>query len=263
MGSCGHMFCNQCLYSYMETTPEKICPVCRQGLERSKFITLSSFKCSQQKSFQKYVHKDQTHQKDDKQGANIEKKSPLLSEKKNELDNISFTTKTHILLETCKKIRSTDPDAKTIIFSQWTTMLDLLQKPLDAAGYKYVRYDGSLSIAKREIALHKFRTEKTTTILLMSLKCGSLGLNLSVASHAVLVDIWWNPFLEDQAIDRIHRIGQTKQVEIHRLTIKNTIEDKILRLQDAKRRLVKTALGEGNYKIGRLSLSDLQQLFSS
>ena len=106
-----------------------------------------------------------------------------------------------------------------------------------------------------------FREDERVTVLLMSLKCGSLGLNLTCASRVVMVDPWWNPTTEEQAIDRVHRIGQTRPVEVLRLTIQGTVEDRILALQDKKRKLAAAALGDGEFRLGRLSQQDLINLF--
>jgi SNF2 family DNA or RNA helicase len=86
----------------------------------------------------------------------------------------------------------------------------------------------------REAQLEKFKNNSDCRVLLISLKCGSLGLNLTVANVVILLDIWWNPAIEDQAIDRVHRIGQDKPVKVYKFLIKDTVEDNIIRLQDKK-----------------------------
>ncbi|KAL6651981.1 hypothetical protein ACP70R_010906 [Stipagrostis hirtigluma subsp. patula] len=100
--------------------------------------------------------------------------------------------------------------------------------------------------------------------MLMSLKAGNLGLNMVAACHVIMLDPWWNPSAEDQAVDRAHRIGQTRPVTVSRLTIKDTVEDRILLLQEEKRKMVKCALGEEKYNgnaASRLTLDDLKYLF--
>ncbi|KAJ0475858.1 putative DNA helicase [Helianthus annuus] len=101
------------------------------------------------------------------------------------------------------------------------------------------------------------------TVMLMSLKAGNLGLNMVAASHVILFDLWWNPTTEDQAIDRAHRIGQTRAVTVSRLTVKDTVEDRILALQDEKRKMVASAFGEdqGGMSAPRLTAEDLRYLF--
>ncbi|WPH00748.1 Hypothetical protein R9X50_00357800 [Acrodontium crateriforme] len=152
------------------------------------------------------------------------------------------------------------PEHKTIVFSQFTTMLDLIQPHLNASGIRYVRYDGSMRNDAREAALHSLRTDPKTRVLLCSLKCGSLGLNLTVASRVVILEPFWNPFVEEQAIDRVHRLNQTVDVKVFRLTIRNTVEERILALQERKRELAKAAI-EGGKAVGKLSMKDIMSLF--
>ncbi|GFH27123.1 uncharacterized protein HaLaN_25391, partial [Haematococcus lacustris] len=95
---------------------------------------------------------------------------------------------------------------KVIVFSQWTGMLDVLEIALRRAGHVFTRLDGGLSIAAREQAIAEFEGKAEVLVLLVSLKAAALGLNLTVANHVVLMDLWWNPTIEEQAIDRAHRI---------------------------------------------------------
>ena len=152
---------------------------------------------------------------------------------------------------------------KVVIFSQWTSMLDILEVPLKKEGYKYRRLDGSMSIAAREKAVNNFLDDPTVTVMIMSLKAASLGLNLAVANHVVLLDLWWNPTVEEQAIDRCHRIGQTRPVTVSKITVKGTVEDRISQLQDKKRKMVQAAFGESKFlsRAARLTYEDLKYLF--
>ncbi|OAE22755.1 hypothetical protein AXG93_2035s1390 [Marchantia polymorpha subsp. ruderalis] len=127
-----------------------------------------------------------------------------------------------------------DPGAKAIIFSQFTAMLELIGFFLQKSGIGFVKLDGSMSMQARDYMIDKFTTDADTKIFLMSLKAGGVALNLTVASHVFLMDPWWNPAVEQQAQDRIHRLGQTKAVRIIRFVIQNTIEDRILKLQEKK-----------------------------
>ena len=121
-----------------------------------------------------------------------------------------------------------------------------------------------MKIADRVSAVNKLRQCEDVNVMLISLKCGSVGLNLTAANRVILLDLWWNPALENQAIDRVHRIGQlAEKVYVTKITIPGTIEDRILKLQEAKQDLVNQALGEGgNMKhVNRLSRNDLIFLF--
>lgn len=152
---------------------------------------------------------------------------------------------------------------KTIVFSQWTLLLDLLEVKISKdlkLGYR--RYDGAMSSAQRDTAITDFTWDDDVKVMLISLKAGNAGLNLTMASHVIIMDPFWNPFIEHQAVDRAHRIGQTKEVKVHRVLVQNTVEDRIVELQERKRLLVNAALDENAAQaIGRLSFKDLAYLF--
>ncbi|KAI6041557.1 SNF2 family N-terminal domain-containing protein [Pisolithus marmoratus] len=166
------------------------------------------------------------------------------------------------LLEILKEIdERSGGEEKTIIFSQFTSMLDLIGPFLDAQGVKYVRYDGTMQKDKREASLEKIKNSKSTRCILISFKAGSTGLNLTACNNVILVDMWWNPALEDQAYDRAHRLGQTRDVNIYKLMIPDTVETRILQLQDAKRQLATAALSGDKLKNMKLGMDDLLALF--
>jgi len=152
---------------------------------------------------------------------------------------------------------------KTIIFSQWTSLLDLLEIPIKYdLKLKYCRYDGAMTRAHRDIAVRSFIDKPETTVMLVSLRAGNAGLNLTAASHIIICDPFWNPYIEMQAVDRAHRIGQQRPVKVHRVLVENTVEDRIVELQEKKRALVDAALDEGESKsLGRLSVQELRYLF--
>ncbi|KAK4714161.1 hypothetical protein R3W88_020068 [Solanum pinnatisectum] len=117
-----------------------------------------------------------------------------------------------------------------------------------------------MSIAARDAALKRFTEDSNCKILLMSLKAGGVALNLTVASHVFIMDPWWNPAVEQQAQDRIHRIGQYKPVKIVRFVIENTIEERILELQEKKKLLFEGTIGSSE-ALGKLTTEDLMSLF--
>ncbi|KAK7400514.1 hypothetical protein VNO78_11723 [Psophocarpus tetragonolobus] len=152
---------------------------------------------------------------------------------------------------------------KAIVFSQWTRMLDLLEECLKNSLINYRRLDGTMSVVARDKAVKDFNTLPEVSVIIMSLKAASLGLNLVVACHVLMLDLWWNPTTEDQAIDRAHRIGQTRPVTVLRLTVRDTVEDRILALQQKKRLMVASAFGEDGTgeRQSRLTVDDLKYLF--
>ncbi len=131
---------------------------------------------------------------------------------------------------------------RALVFSQWTSLLDLIEPHLRAADTKFVRLDGST--VDRAAVVNTFQAEDGPPVMLLSLKAGGTGLNLTAADHVFLVDPWWNPAVEDQAADRTHRIGQDKPVMVYRMVARDTVEERILELQDRKRKLADAALSE-------------------
>eukprot|EP00339_Tiarina_fusa_P029346 CAMPEP_0117012802 /NCGR_PEP_ID=MMETSP0472-20121206/10693_1 /TAXON_ID=693140 ORGANISM="Tiarina fusus, Strain LIS" /NCGR_SAMPLE_ID=MMETSP0472 /ASSEMBLY_ACC=CAM_ASM_000603 /LENGTH=142 /DNA_ID=CAMNT_0004715957 /DNA_START=1914 /DNA_END=2339 /DNA_ORIENTATION=+ len=140
-------------------------------------------------------------------------------------------------------------------------MLDLVEEPLRELGVEFVRLDGSMSQQNREIAVQSFNNNPIVKVFLISMKAGGLGLNLVSASTVFLLDPWWNPATEQQAIDRVHRLGQKRPVVITRFIISGTIEERILELQDKKRRLVQGALGRHSKELRKIRLDELRLLF--
>ncbi|KAF5548125.1 DNA repair RAD16 [Fusarium mexicanum] len=160
-----------------------------------------------------------------------------------------------------KKIEETGE--KTIIFSQWTLLLDLLQVAMSHEKMaRPERYDGSMSATLRNVAAQNFRERKDTKVMLVSLRAGNAGLNLTAASRVIIMDPFWNPYIEMQAVDRAYRIGQQQEVKVYRILTKETVEDRIVELQNQKKEMVEAALDEtAGSKIGRLSINDLKNLF--
>ena len=130
---------------------------------------------------------------------------------------------------------------KALVFSQWTSLLDLVEPHLKREGIAFLRLDGSTR--DRGAVVAGFQDDNGPPVMLISLKAGGTGLNLTAADHVFLMDPWWNPAVEDQAADRAHRIGQDKPVMVYRLVAKDTVEEGILALQDRKRQLAEAALG--------------------
>ncbi len=175
-----------------------------------------------------------------------------------EIDLVASTKIRHLLT----LLSSSAPIAKVIVFSFFTSMLDLIEPFLQSQlpHLKYVRYDGSMRNDAREAALASLREDPKTRILLCSLRAGSLGLNLTAASRVVILEPFWNPFVEEQAIDRVHRLNQTTDVVVYKLTIKDTVEERIVELQEKKRELANATIegGKGGMK---LTLQDMLKLF--
>jgi DNA repair protein RAD5 len=134
-------------------------------------------------------------------------------------------------------------EEKAVVFSQFVQFLDLLAQACDEADITWCRLDGKMSQREREVALEKFRSPSGPRVILMSLRTGGVGLNLTVASRVFLMEPWWNWSVEAQAIDRIHRLGQTREVHVTRFIIEDSIEERMLALQGQKESITDVALG--------------------
>ena len=183
--------------------------------------------------------------------------------------------------------REDHPEDKIIIFSQFVRALDLVEKICDLEGWNCLRYQGDMTVDQREATLRSFEDDPEVPIMLTSLKCGGVGLNLTgmlcspalrltiVANKVICMDLWWNWQIENQAIDRhvpnlilannrAHRTGQKKPVDVARIIVKNSVEERILALQEQKKTLAATALGdEASGRIGRLTINELIGLFGT
>jgi superfamily II DNA or RNA helicase len=137
---------------------------------------------------------------------------------------------------------------KALVFSQWTSFLDLVEPALRGAGIRFTRLDGST--VDRAAVVHEFQDDAGPPVMIVSLKAGGTGLNLTAADHVFLLDPWWNPAVEDQAASRAHRIGQDRPVMVHRMVAKDTVEERILALQEKKRRIADVALGNSDQAAG-------------
>jgi SNF2 family DNA or RNA helicase len=165
------------------------------------------------------------------------------------------SSKIELLLELLDEVLA--EGHKALVFSQWTSLLDLVQPHLDGVDISYTRLDGTTRDRAGVVA--DFQDPEGPPVLLASLKAGGLGINLTAADHVFILDPWWNPAAEDQAADRAHRIGQNRPVIVYRLVAEDTVEEGILVLQEKKRALSEAALGGA---AGALTREDLLALLA-
>ena len=164
--------------------------------------------------------------------------------------------------ELTREITENIGEHKALVFSQFLGMLGLIRESLKENNISYEYFDGSTSPIDREKAIQNFQNNNDCRVFLISLKAGGVGLNLTAADYVYIVDPWWNPAVEQQAIDRTHRIGQTKNIFAYRMICKDTIEDKILQLQEKKRILAKELITDDSSFVKNLSKQDVEYLFS-
>jgi superfamily II DNA or RNA helicase len=168
------------------------------------------------------------------------------------------SAKLDVLLEHLQDLR--EEGHKALVFSQFTSLLAIVRARLDEAKVNYEYLDGATR--DRQQRVEHFQNDAECGLFLISLKAGGLGLNLTAADYVFLLDPWWNPAVEAQAVDRAHRIGQSRQVFAYRLIAKDTVEEKVLALQKTKRDLADAILGEDNSLIRDLKREDIELLLS-
>ncbi|KAF9518340.1 hypothetical protein BS47DRAFT_1389234 [Hydnum rufescens UP504] len=179
-------------------------------------------------------------------------------------ENWEPSTKMIRMVELIKQWNEEAPDDKIICYSQWTSMIDMVVELFDRYNIQTLRYDGKMSRTMRDETIKHFKKPRGPKILIISLKCGGVGLNLTEANRMICLDLAWNSATEMQAIDRCHRLGQMKPVHVKRLVVAGTVEQRILALQKAKQGLADAALGEGGVpKIPkRMHVNDIKMVNS-
>jgi SNF2 family DNA or RNA helicase len=154
-----------------------------------------------------------------------------------------------------EQIEDNTPHHKMLVFSQFVSMLSLIENELQKKGIACVKLTGRTR--NREAVVEQFQKQQNIRVFLISLKAGGTGLNLEQANYVYLVDPWWNPAVENQAIDRVHRIGQRKNVTAIRMICPDTVEEKIMQLQATKKALAGELIVEDASFLKSLSKKDL------
>jgi len=172
------------------------------------------------------------------------------------------STKIEALLDEINKMMKGHATNKCIVFSQFGAMLELVEFRLKRAGIACVVLRGGMSMQARNDSLTAFNSDSQLRVILISLKAGGEGLNLQVANHVFLLDPWWNPACELQAIQRAHRIGQTREVRAVRFITAGTVEEKIVALQEKKQLVFDGAIDGSSASIAKLTEQDLRFLFA-
>lgn len=177
--------------------------------------------------------------------------------------NISLSSSAQIeaLVQSLREMREQNPDGKAIVFSQYTNMIDLTEWRIKKEGIHVVKLLGSMPLQQRRAVLQSFRSDPSVACILLSLKAGGEGLNLQAASHVMVLEPWWNPAVEMQAIQRAHRIGQDKHVQALRFCVEDTIEEKMLELQEKKQLVFDGCVDGSATSLAQLTTDDLAFLF--
>ncbi|VEU36620.1 unnamed protein product [Pseudo-nitzschia multistriata] len=205
---CSHVYCEDCINRvYTTNLGRSKCPLCRKPFSKSDMIRKSAATAATQ----------------------IDKREVAIHD-----DNMRRSPKISALLKIIQA--GMHPDEKGVIFSQFTSFLDLISQALQEEGHTFVRMDGSMNTTKRMAAVRAFSSDEKDgpRFILCSLHAAGTGINLTRGSKAFMMDCWWNASVENQAMDRIHRIGQTRPVTIYRLVMKDSLEERIVELQTVK-----------------------------
>ncbi|KAJ6541849.1 SNF2 family N-terminal domain-containing protein [Mycena capillaripes] len=238
---CMHRCCKDCIVTYCANVEERgeepRCPTCSRGPFKASFLA-SLLGLSDESDLIEVFRPPKSSQ--DPQPDVILRKNDFHS-----------STKLDALIQNLRKLREQDPCFRAVVFSQFTSFLDLIQAVLKRERFEQYRFDGSMDVKKRGAALDEFRAPtRKPKVLVVSLKAGGVGLNLTTANHVFMMDCWWNAATENQAIDRVHRIGQEKTVYVKHFIVSNTIEGRILRIQKRKTAIVKEAFRGGGGAAG-------------
>jgi len=151
---------------------------------------------------------------------------------------------------------------KLLLFSQFVESLKIIRKYIEGKGWKYSYLDGSVPAAKRKVQIKNFQEKDEVKLFLLSLKAGGTAINLTAADYVILFDPWWNPAVESQAVDRAHRIGQSRKVIAYKMIVKDSVEEKILELQEKKKELVENIVSAESSFYKTLTKEDIENLFS-
>ncbi|KAK5821945.1 DNA repair protein, RAD5 [Linnemannia elongata] len=263
---CMHAACRSCVLDYLQVRDDKgesgECPICRQGpITENDLIEYTTSEAAAAGAKKELADDERSNVS----GGNVLISDPsgnsnrVIQMRRN---NFKSSAKLDALMRHLNRDRKADPGTKAVVFSQFTGMLDLAGSILDRDGFQFLRLDGTLSQASREQTLKAFKDpDHPATVILISLRAGGVGLNLTAASRVYMLDPWWNYAIESQAIDRVHRIGQTKPVIVKRFIIQDSVEEKILSIQNRKNALA-SGLGMTKMEAQGARMDDLQEIFS-
>lgn len=250
---CGHTFCLLCILEHLKFEgTSNSCPNCRLPLTNYKLFKLRANDHALAKEVRFMT---QGSRSDEDASGDYPYRLFLFN------PDLS-SSKIRALIKLLLVIKEQLPGEKVIVFSQFSSYLDLIEQELKSQGqFSLFKFDGRLSMVEREKLLEKFNQPAKfgVTVLLLSLKAGGVGLNLTTANKAFMMDPWWLPSIEDQAIDRIHRIGQSTSVKVVRFIMESSIEEKMLKIQERKKHLGEAVGAEEEQKQRRIE--EIQIMF--
>lgn len=264
-GTCGHSICESCVLTFFEQYKlenseygenEASCNVCSERVKGTLLVDYDFYL--------KMVHEDYDYEDLEELYGIMRQKKTLNTEKIakiiEEHGGFKESAKITKTLEIIQTVTNETADEKIIVFSHFTTTFDLMCHSLKNHNIPFLRYDGLMNIDNKNSVISDFY-QGLRRVLLISLRAGNVGLTLTCASHVIIMDPFWNPFVEEQAMDRAHRFGQMKPVKVYKLLIHDSVEDRIMNIQTRKKELISSALDETALKqsshLGRRELGYL------
>ncbi|XP_043926554.1 helicase-like transcription factor [Protopterus annectens] len=229
---CVHVFCKPCICQVIHSEKSNAkCPLCRSLIRTEELLECPS------------------------------EETESSAEEKVDKDWVS-SSKVDALMHSLIQLRKKDRTVKSLIVSQFTTFLALLERPLRESGFVFTRLVGSMTQKKRTEAINSFQSTEpgSPTIMLLSLKAGGVGLNLTAASQVFLMDPAWNPAAEDQCFDRCHRLGQKREVIITKFIVKNSVEENMVKIQNKKRELAAGAFGANKQNASEMKQARIDEI---
>ncbi|XP_034714305.1 helicase-like transcription factor [Etheostoma cragini] len=228
---CAHVYCRPCIAQVINTEQEAArCPLCRSEIKANELVEFPQEEMEEEKSTNS--------------------------------DKWRTSSKVQALMGNLLRLRCEDSSIKYLVVSQFTRFLSILETPLREHGFSFVRLDGTMSQKKRTQVIQEFQSSAADSpaIMLLSLKAGGVGLNLTAASHVFLMDPAWNPATEEQCIDRCHRLGQTRKVIVTKFIVKDSVEENMVKIQRQKQDLVEKAFGSSNTERKTSRIDDIKAL---
>ncbi|XP_074517605.1 helicase-like transcription factor [Sebastes fasciatus] len=228
---CAHVYCRPCIAQVISTEQDTArCPLCRSEIKTNELVEFPQEEMEEEKST-----------------------NP---------DRWRKSSKVQALMGNLLRLRCEDSSIKCLVVSQFTRFLTILESPLREHGFSFVRLDGTMSQKKRTQVIQEFQSSAADSpvIMLLSLKAGGVGLNLTAASHVFLMDPAWNPATEEQCIDRCHRLGQTRKVFVTKFIVKSSVEENMVKIQRQKQDLVEKAFGSTNTDRKTSRIDDIKAL---
>uniref|UniRef100_A0A673CDH0 Helicase-like transcription factor n=1 Tax=Sphaeramia orbicularis TaxID=375764 RepID=A0A673CDH0_9TELE len=228
---CAHVYCRPCIAKVISTQQGTArCPLCRSDIKETELVEVPLEEMEDESS---------THAK-----------------------KWRTSSKVQALMGNLLRLQSEDRSIKCLVVSQFTRFLSILETPLREHGFSFVRLDGTMSQKKRAQVIQDFQSSaaNSPSIMLLSLKAGGVGLNLTAASHVFLMDPAWNPATEEQCIDRCHRLGQKRKVVVTKFIVKDSVEENMVRIQRKKQDLVEKAFGSANTDKKTSRIDDIKAL---